>query len=63
MPELLENPDLYTRYPAELCGFMRELVQLQNEQPGKISVKVWRLLRRIAFNFRDARFLWKLRNI
>jgi electron transfer flavoprotein-quinone oxidoreductase len=63
MPVLLENPDLDSRYPAELCGFMRGLVQLQIEQPGKISVVVWRLLRRIAFNFRDARFLWKLRNI
>lgn len=63
MPELLENQDLYTRYPAELCGFMRELVQLDNEQPGKISSKVWGLLRRLAFNIKDAKFLWKIRNI
>jgi electron transfer flavoprotein-quinone oxidoreductase len=63
MPEVLENQDLFTRYPAELCGFMRELVELENEQPGKISPKVWRLLRRIAFNVRDAKFLWKLRKI
>ena len=63
MPGLLENRDLYTRYPAELCGFMRELVQLNNERPEKISSKVWQLLRRIAFNVQDARFLWKLRNI
>ena len=63
MPGLLENQDLYTRYPAELCGFMRELVQLNNEQPGKISSRVWQLLRRMAFNVHDARFLWKLRNI
>ena len=63
MPEFLGNQDLYTRYPAELCRFMRELVQLENEHPGKISPKVWRLLRRIAFNVRDARFFWKLRKI
>jgi electron transfer flavoprotein-quinone oxidoreductase len=63
MPELMENRDLYTRFPAELCGFMRELVQLKNEQQGKISSKVWRLLRRIAFNVHDAKFLWKLRKI
>ncbi len=63
MPELLENQDLYTRYPAELCGFMRELVQLENEQPTKISSKVWRLLRRVAFNVHDAKFLWKLRKV
>ena len=63
MPGLLENKDLYIRFPAELCGFMRELVQLKNEQPKKISSKVWQLLRRIAFNVHDAKFLWKLRNI
>jgi electron transfer flavoprotein-quinone oxidoreductase len=63
MPGLLENKDLYTRFPAELCGFMRELVELNNEQPKKISSKVWQLLRRIAFNVHDARFLWKLRKI
>jgi electron transfer flavoprotein-quinone oxidoreductase len=63
MPDLLDNQDLYSRYPAELCGFVRELVQLEKEQPGKISAKVWRLLRRIAFNVRDAKFLWKLRKI
>ena len=63
MPGLLENKDLYTRFPAELCGFMRDLVQLENKQHQKISSKVWQLLRRIAFNVHDARFLWKLRNI
>ena len=63
MPGILENKDLYTRYPAELCGFMRELINLKNRQPEKISSKVWQLLRRIAFNVHDARFLWKLRNI
>jgi len=63
MPGLLENKYLYTRFPAELCGFMRELVQLKKEQPKKISSKVWQLLRRIAFNVHDAKFLWKLRNI
>jgi electron transfer flavoprotein-quinone oxidoreductase len=63
MPGLLANKDLYTRFPAELCGFMRELVQLNNEQPKKISSKVWQLLRRIAFNVHDAKFLWKLRKI
>jgi electron transfer flavoprotein-quinone oxidoreductase len=63
MPELLENPDLFTRYPAELCGFLRELVHLDRSRPGKLSAKAWRLLRRIALNPRDARFLWKLRGI
>jgi electron transfer flavoprotein-quinone oxidoreductase len=63
MPELLENPDLFTRYPAELCGFLRDLVHLDARRPGKISAKVWRLLRRIALNPRDARFWWKLRGI
>ena len=63
MPELLENKDLYTRYPAELCGFMRELVHLDKKQPGKISSKVWGVLRRLAFNVQDARFLWKMRHI
>ena len=63
MPELLENPDLFTRYPEELCGFLRELVHLDKDRPGKISSRVWRFLRRIALNPRDARFFWKLRGI
>ena len=63
MPEILENQDLFTRYPAELCGFMRDLVHLDGVRPAALSGRVWRLLRRLALNPRDARFLWKLRNI
>ena len=35
MPELLENPDLFTRYPAEICGFLRELVHLDRRHPRR----------------------------
>lgn len=61
MPALLENPDLFTRYPAEVCRLFQNLVRLEKDKPGKLSAKVWAFLRTNALNWRDLKLLNQLR--
>jgi electron transfer flavoprotein-quinone oxidoreductase len=61
MPRILENPALFTRYPAEVCRLFENLVRLEREKPGKISAKVWEFLRKNVLNWRDLKMLNQLR--
>ncbi|MBI5016818.1 MAG: NAD(P)-binding protein [Deltaproteobacteria bacterium] len=63
MPRLLENPALFTRYPAEVCRLVQSLVRLEREKPGKISGKVWEFLRKNVLNWRDLKMLNQLRKL
>jgi len=63
MPEILENPDLFSRFPAEICRLFAGLTRLERSRPGKISGKVWEFLRRNVLNWRDLRTLNQLRKL
>jgi electron transfer flavoprotein-quinone oxidoreductase len=63
MPRLLENPDLFARYPREVCALLHDLVHLERERPGKLSGKVWSFLRRNVVNWRDLKALNRWRSL
>ncbi|MHB8763218.1 MAG: FAD-dependent oxidoreductase [Deferrisomatales bacterium] len=62
IPELLENPDLFARYPREACRLVADLVRLGPE-PRRVSGRVWEFLRRNVLNPRDGRFWWGARKV
>ena len=63
MPRILESPDLFTRYPREVCDLMGGLVRLGREQPAPVASMVWGFLRRNVLNPRDARLWWKAKKL
>jgi electron transfer flavoprotein-quinone oxidoreductase len=63
MPQLLENPALFARYPREVCRLLADLVRLKEERPGKVSSKVWGFLRRNVLNWKDLKALAAWRKI
>lgn len=63
MPRLLENPDLFGRYPREVCRLLHDVVKLEKDRPGKLSGKVWEFLRRNALNWRDLKALNQWRKL
>lgn len=63
MPRILENPDLFARYPRELCRLVHDVVRLERERPGKLSSKVWEFLRGNVLNWKDLRKLRDLRKL
>ncbi|GAB6061539.1 FAD-dependent oxidoreductase [Deferrisoma palaeochoriense] len=63
MPRLLENPDLYRRYPREVAETFGRLARLGREAPEPLAQVVWSFLRRNVLNRRDARFWWKARTL
>ncbi len=63
MPAVLENPDLFGRYPREVCDLLGGLVRLGRDAPAPLGAEVWRFVRRNLLNPRDARFWWKARKL
>ncbi len=63
MPRLLENPDLFGRYPREVCRLLHDVVRLEKERPGKLSAKVWGFLRGNVLNWKDLKALRELRKL
>ncbi len=63
MPRILENPDLFGRYPREVLDLVGGLVRLGRDAPPPLAERVWAFLRRNVLNRRDARFWWSARKV
>lgn len=63
MPEILENPDLFTRYPAEICRLFAGLARLDRDRPAKIGPRVWEFARKNLLSRKGLKILNQLRKL